>query len=451
MKEKNNQIVESDLEKSENLKNINSNTEYIRLLEMSLEMLQREVEHLRNQLKPTGLVANLPNELDSQQIQTNDFSNISTRDELIDIFFTALAKNIPILDLSLFLYNPESKLQEFSKKSMGSNLFDNVKHWEEQGIIDFALDNNKPMIIPDFKATNVQKNNFLILPQKIGKKQLGVFVAEISVSNNELTESQLEILSKYSDYASIALDNIQSKEEIKQMNLKLSELNNQMLKSSRYASLGEIAASISNEIKTPLQIITANIQLIESGLGDSERRLQIIKQQVSTIDEINQRLSNLSENISMESSPAKNNICSIIDEALLFTSSRLQRDGIIIEKSYESDKLFINAVKHQIEQLIINLLLISRDSMPDGGKIHIGVYKNKNSNVAINISDTGNGFELNNQEEIAASQVISSFYNNINLNLYFVRKTIEQHKGKIAILSELGKGTTFKITLPLIT
>ena len=227
-------------------------------------------------------------------------------------------------------------------------------------------------------------------------------------------------------------------------------LNRQMFHSSRLASIGELAGTIAVEIDTPLKIIKGHLQLLKSGVGEAERRYEIINRQIELVDKIIKRLSSISKFSVNDISPSFIILENLIDDVILFTNSQLQRDNIKVEKDYENSGVSVLGTKTQLEQVILGLLLNARDMMPEGGKITINIFKNKNNSVNITISDNGIGISENELQDIFEPYYSDKTgINSLGTNLYLVKNIIEQNKGILSVTSEVGKGTTYKITLPI--
>jgi signal transduction histidine kinase len=103
----------------------------------------------------------------------------------------------------------------------------------------------------------------------------------------------------------------------------------------------------------------------------------------------------------------------------------------------------------QIQQSIINLILNAIEATPAGGSISIStVYRPNRGSIEITVSDTGEGISEDN-----IVKIFDPFYTTKDsgngLGLAITHGIIEQHNGTIDVDSTLGRGTTFKITLPL--
>ena len=144
----------------------------------------------------------------------------------------------------------------------------------------------------------------------------------------------------------------------------------------------------------------------------------------------------------------------IVEEVMLLTEKDLGKHRIHIEKKYH-DQPIVSVVPGQIEQILLNLVINARQSMPHGGRIRIDVRSNRRSGMAeVRLADCGGG--------IAPDQlrlIFEPFYTTkepdehghggTGLGLSVCRQIIEQHRGRIRVESVVGKGSTFTVKLPL--
>jgi len=214
----------------------------------------------------------------------------------------------------------------------------------------------------------------------------------------------------------VAIDNIRSAEEIQKMNRRLQELNRQLLQSAKLASLGELAATVAHEINNPLQILLGHVQLLENGIGDPKARIRIIKQQVYRIRDITQHLLQLARSIPSESPPEPVNVVQVLRSVLSFLSAQLQRDGIELVTEFEMAECWVLGNALQLEQVF--MIGIPEEHLP---KIFDPFFTTK---------PPGKG---------------------TGLGLAIARDIILNHHGHISVSSEVGKGTSVRILLPIVS
>lgn len=426
----------------------NYNDEYIRSLEVSLKLLQREVETLRTQ------------KLSYQKVNTESISS-DFRIYLTKLYscnnYVELKKSIDDIisnhakphEIELFIINPKNRIENPIQKEVESNLETKVKYLEEEGILDWALQNDFPSIIQDLMlAQQGTSIHIVIIPLKINQNKIGTLIFNTSSSKEEFDAVLLDKLKLISEFTSIALDNIKSSIEIDLMYKRLALLNNKMIESSRYASIGELLTSMLKELQQPFLIIESNIKLIENGIGESKRRFEIVNEQLQNVNDIYARLEPI---LTVPSSEAKKELIdtiNLIDETIMIINSQLKREGIELYKDYQAEFRSIKCFSSQLSQAIMNILLFMTSKMPEGGEISIGIYNTLKNQVTVSLTDNGIGMEEN---EILSLQYPEKLENlSIDtIGLHYISTIIEINNGKIIINSEQSKGTNIKFIFPL--
>lgn len=427
-----------------------SRDEYIRSLEMALQLVQREVENLRQQRPAAAVLKDnadyVPVSQDAAFLQ-----QYTQADEIIAALHEHIAERFSISESNIFLLAAPLRLRPAGIIFEHSILQESVMQLEEGGIVDWAVEECRAVIVPNLheRALGAQAN-IILIPLFLRGANYGLFAAFTTETEATFKSENLSKLTSLVESAAVALDNIRSSEEISRMNQRLAQLSNQMVQSSKLASIGELAGNIAHEINNPLQILLAHLQLLESGVGDPARRVEVIKQQIFRISDITRRLLDFARSAPIDAAPAPIPLCSLIDEVLLFVGSQLQRDGIRVEKECEDPTPIIAGIKTQIEQVLLNIIINARDAMPDGGILTIGAFATSDHQALITIADTGTGIA-----EEHLPHIFESFFTTkpagkgTGLGLSVTKNIIQQHHGRIELISQPRKGTTFKITLPL--
>jgi signal transduction histidine kinase len=425
-----------------------SSDDYINSLEMAVNLLQREVENLRNQIKPQYETVD---DNIKKDVAKSEFLRCATYEDIHSNYTSIISKYLPITESNIYIFYSVKKLKPLIKEMESDLLSQYFKQLIEEGIIDWAVEKKELSVIPNiYQDDNQSKSYFLIIPLYILDSAIGIFIAITPSSGVDLPNSAFAEISSQQENVAIAIDNLRSSEQMRSMNEKLSALNKQMLRTSKLASVGELTQAISKEMSTPLQIIKANLKLIKDGVGDHTRRIDIVCKEVGRIAELNSKLNNFGDQIIAEKSPEQIDVCDLFEDLLNIASSQFLRDGIYIETNYEAHGLFFLASKSQMQQAILNILFFSRDTMPDGGKISIVVSNNKNKYINILISDNGIGIDENYVSKVFDPAFSDhSSETKIKRGLFLVKNMVEQHNGRISVLSEVGKGTAFRLSFPV--
>jgi two-component system NtrC family sensor kinase len=235
-------------------------------------------------------------------------------------------------------------------------------------------------------------------------------------------------------------------------------LENQLIQSSKLASLGELAAGIAHEIGNPLSAISNYTQFLSLAEGmevEDRESLEGIKVEVSRIDGIIKNLLAFSRSSSEEITEV--DINEVINNSLSLISHQRLFRNIKLKKILAADYLQIKADRNQLVQVIVNILLNSAQAMPDGGIIQIQ-SNCVNGRLEIKITDTGIGIPKKNLDKI-----FNPFFTTkpdgvgTGLGLSIVYRIIEKFDGLVEVESpateKLAKdvtGTTFTITFPVL-
>nr|WP_319508273.1 ATP-binding protein [uncultured Methanolobus sp.] len=228
--------------------------------------------------------------------------------------------------------------------------------------------------------------------------------------------------------------------------------------SSRIKS--EFLANMSHELRTPLNSVMGFSQiLIDKTFGDlNEKQIiyasNILNSGNHLLGVINDVLDiSKIESGNMKYEPEKMNVQETMDEVMVLMEPMIKKKLIKFEINMEFENLEVYADKIKIKQIMYNLLSNAIKFTPQNGKVWIN-SRIVNDNIQISVSDTGIGIPLNEQKTIFDSfkQVDSAenrVYGGTGLGLTIVKHYVEMHSGEIEVESEVGKGSTFKFTMPL--
>jgi signal transduction histidine kinase len=219
----------------------------------------------------------------------------------------------------------------------------------------------------------------------------------------------------------------------------------------RLASLGEMVASVSHEIKNPLGIVRSTAEILNKRLKEqapsSKHLAEIIITETSRLNDI------VREFLDFARPQVPNFATASINEPILqvikFMQPELAKKQIAIEQNLDTTLKPFNIDQNLLYRAFLNLFVNAVQAMPDGGTLSVGssLVKQRKKNVVVRITDTGIGIS-----EEKLGMIFTPFYTNKNrgtgLGLAIVKNIIEEHNGSIDVESEMGKGVTFIITLP---
>jgi signal transduction histidine kinase len=228
----------------------------------------------------------------------------------------------------------------------------------------------------------------------------------------------------------------------------------------------DIFANVSHEFKTPLNLIVSSNQLIEIYIkndlltANKEKALKsinIIKQNCYRFTKLINNILDMSKIDSgfLKLNLSNENIVSIIEDIVDSVSEYIKLKGLSITFDTNTEEKIIACDSEKIERVILNLISNSIKFTDSGGSIFINII-DKGHIVEIEVKDTGIGIDAEHLDRIFKRfhQIDTSLSRNIEgtgIGLSLVKSLVELHGGNISVVSEVGKGSVFKIELPVNT
>lgn len=221
----------------------------------------------------------------------------------------------------------------------------------------------------------------------------------------------------------------------------------------KIATLGQIAAGIAHEVKNPLAAIQSIVQAISLDFNENDPHRHELYQIFKEVERINQILEN---SFAFSRTKKLNFISADVVDVVKTVLSLLQADfnakGIVVEFNVTNEIPDIRIDPTQIHQVLLNLLMNSVDAMVGGGQIfltieHVVAPKHIKGFVEIRIRDTGVGIHKSDLKRIF-DPFFTTKPHGTGLGLPITYKIIQDHMGKLDVSTEVGKGTTFIISLP---
>lgn len=299
------------------------------------------------------------------------------------------------------------------------------------------------------------------VPLKAKDEVIGVLAVNNKVSPRPFTDNDVYLLSALADYATIAIVNAQLYEEIKHWSKELEHkieertqelraAQEQLLQSEKLASIGQLAAGVAHEINNPMGVILGFAQGILKTLpGDDP-----LRKPLATIEKESLRCKRIVQNLldfARRSKPAPHltNINELIDASCNLVEHQTSLQNVKLVKGYDPTLPPIMADPNQLQQVFINIMLNAYQAMPNGGTLHIATRVEGSELQAI-FTDTGTGIPPENVQHIFDPFFTTKEVGEgTGLGLSVSYGIIKAHGGDIEVESQVGKGTTFVIKLPL--
>ncbi|MDT3698111.1 MAG: ATP-binding protein [Thermincola sp.] len=225
-------------------------------------------------------------------------------------------------------------------------------------------------------------------------------------------------------------------------------LEEQLERSSHLASLGRLVAGVAHEIRNPLGIMKATVQVMQDDFREQEQLeeyLKVLNEQIDRQNKIIRELLDYAKPVPPIFQTVDVN--DIVKSLFSFAKSYFQQHNVEADFQPANDLPPVKADVEKLKQAFLNLIFNSVEAMPEGGQITVRTAL-KDDFVVLEFFDNGRGIPEND-----ISKLFDPFFTTKNtgtgLGLAIVHNIIELHHGKTEVQSKPGEGAVFRITLPI--
>ncbi len=248
-------------------------------------------------------------------------------------------------------------------------------------------------------------------------------------------------------------------ERVEQKTAELTRAHEKMLQVEKMASIGKLAAVVAHEVNNPLSGILTYAKLIRKWLDKGDLTETQRKEALECLDLIaseSRRCGDLVKNLLTFSRTGPLNLVwanlnQTADRCVRLTQHKLEMAGIQLNLELDEELPTVHCDPAQIEQVLLALMMNAIDAMPRGGNLWIRSRSLPQSQqVELQVRDDGTGI---------APEVLSKLFEpftttkdigkGVGLGLAISHSIVERHNGQIVVDSEVGRGTSFYIFLPL--
>ncbi|MBI5789682.1 MAG: response regulator [Candidatus Schekmanbacteria bacterium] len=363
---------------------------------------------------------------------------------------------------SLALFNPETQMMELVVSIGLCEEFANVNKWpiREGGLTHHVIKRKFPVVISDIREKTFLDNSavtaagiqsLVAVPLMSEGDIVGIlYIDDFKV--RQFTQREVSILNLLATKAAFAIEKVRLLE-------KLEKANQDLLEANRLKS--EFLANMSHELRTPLNSIIGFSELMLDRIPGELNTDQ--EQCLNDILESGQHLLTLINDIldiaKIESGKTELNmeyfdLRQLVDKVERTVASLVGQKSQLLEIFLDKQIGEVYADGRKIKQVLLNLLSNSIKFTPEGGTIRVEAAL-KPDHYLIRVRDTGIGlrkeeFDIIFDEFRQVDGSCTRKYEGTGLGLALAKRFVEMHKGKIWVESEIGKGSCFSFTIPLI-
>ena len=354
----------------------------------------------------------------------------------------------------------EKKLETGINKMIRSFRFALI---DQENVLNQSLLENRIINVPDassdkraWKAAEVLKSNaFAVFPLMKGQRRIGVIAVDNFVTRNPILDEEIEPLVPFTSFAAIAVDNAALHEELnrqiaglRKAHKRLRSQRKAIKRSQQLAEMGRLSADLAHEIRNPMTLIGGFARNIAKALPeDSELRgkAQIIADEVLRLETL------LSQALTMTKEEKPNleleDVNFLVMETLKLIESECEQKSIelLLDLSQPLPQVWMD--RDRMKEVLINLIQNAMEAMPEGGILTLST-RQQDERILLSVADTGVGIPKSDEE-----MIFNPFYttraSGTGLGLPLANRIIDAMSGSITVESEMGRGSTFTVSLPL--
>lgn len=329
----------------------------------------------------------------------------------------------------------------------------------DESLVGTVVRRRKPVQVANVQASPLYQGvdiaraegliSLLSVPLVYGGQAIGVlnvYTGQPYVFSNE----EIRILSALADLSAVAIERARLYERIV-------ALDEQLRQREKLSALGLLAAEVAHEIRNPLTVMKMLFHSLDLRFAPDDPRAkdaQILGQKIEHLNRIVERILDFARGPEPDLRLVQLN--GLIDDLTLLTRHKFASQNVELVRRLDPDLPPVRADAAQLEQAFLNLCLNALEAMPQGGRLTITTRGLRPSprargptQVAVEFRDTGHGMTAEQRRRVFTSLLSTSKAHGTGLGLAIVSRIIDAHGGTIKLRSQPGRGSAFRILLPV--
>jgi PAS domain S-box-containing protein len=230
----------------------------------------------------------------------------------------------------------------------------------------------------------------------------------------------------------------------------IESINTQLQVSERLAAVGRITAGVAHEVKNPLNSMRLWLENLKESLpaetdGAAQQAVNVLDAEIDRLDAVVKRFLDFSRPMDIRLEPTQ--LSELLKEVLEVAQPELQRAKVEVAQLIPIGVPDVFVDRALLKQAVLNLVLNAVDAMPHGGMLQLTLSR-RGEMAEITVGDTGKGIPLENRQKIF-QLFFTTRPGGSGIGLASTFRIVQLHNGSIDFTSEVGRGTTFRIELPL--
>ena len=226
-------------------------------------------------------------------------------------------------------------------------------------------------------------------------------------------------------------------------------IENEIELSQRMAAIGRLTSGVAHEVKNPINAIVVHLEVLREKLRDVDpdtlRHLNVIGTEIHRLDRVVQTLVDFTRPVELRL--AEIDLRRLADDVVHLAGPEAQLKNVRIAAELGDAALVARADADLIKQALLNIVINGVQSMPEGGLLTV-TTKRVNELAKIEIADQGGGIPPEIRDKIF-NLYFTTKKQGSGIGLAMTYRVLQLHNGSLEFESEIGKGTTFRMFLPL--
>jgi putative PEP-CTERM system histidine kinase len=366
--------------------------------------------------------------------------------ELCRAFARAISETFDVLSVTVWLLDPKTQRLTFVAstslpESKALDLMD--PHADQSELVAVMRAKPYPIDIdqtderwsavlkrcnPDYFGKGGHR---LCVPLVAGGEPVGVITLADRVSGVPFTVEDFDLLKCIGDQVAAGLLNIQ--------------LSQRLLQAKEMEAFQTMSAFLVHDLKNTASTLSLLLQNLQTHFDDPAFRQDALRAVSKSVNHINDLISRLSLlRHKLEIKPVAADLNEVVGRVL----SELERDGAVVWEKELRPLPPVRFDPEQIQKVVLNLFLNAKDAVGTNGRIRVETAQREGWAV-LSVADNGCGMSA----DFLARSLFRPFQttkkNGTGIGMFHTKMIVEAHRGRIEAESQVGKGTTFRVRLPL--
>jgi len=317
----------------------------------------------------------------------------------------------------------------------------------------------QPLVVPDVRADDgwlpraatARIGSWVGAPIVVQGQGVIAFFSLEKIEPGYYTAEHGHRLAAFAGQASLAIQNARLYANLERSLRHEKSMRAQLVQAEKLAAMGRLVASVAHELNNPLQAIQNSLYLVsqENELNPQSREdLQVALTEADRMAALISRLRETYRPASAEQFRYES-LNAIIEEVQKLIATHLRHNNVHFSFEAEPRLPKVPGLRDQLKQVILNLCLNAVEAMPQGGELSLRTeHLSKQGEVLVTIRDTGAGID-----PVDLRNIFEPFFTTkeggTGLGLFITHEIIQRHQGRVEVESEVGRGATFRVWLPV--